>query len=197
LNKMDLPSADPDSARAEIEDVIGIDASEAVLASAKSGMGIDDILETIIARVPPPQGDAAKPLQALVIDSWFDNYVGVVMLVRIVNGVLKQRDKITLMATGATYNCEHVGVFTPKSYPRDQLSAGQVGFVITGIKDIDDAKVGDTITHTGQAAASPLPGFKDVKPQVFAGLFPVENSDYDQLRDSLEKLRLNDSSLQF
>ena len=197
LNKMDLPSADPDSARAEIEDVIGIDASEAVLASAKSGMGIDDILETIIARVPPPQGDAAKPLQALVIDSWFDNYVGVVMLVRIVNGVLKQRDKITLMATGATYNCEHVGVFTPKSHPRDQLSAGQVGFVITGIKDIDDAKVGDTITHTGQAAASPLPGFKDVKPQVFAGLFPVENSDYDQLRDSLEKLRLNDSSLQF
>ena len=197
LNKMDLPQADPEGARAEIEDVIGIDASEAVLASAKSGMGIDEILESIVRRVPPPKGDPQAPLQALIIDSWFDNYVGVVMLVRIVNGVLKPKDKILLMASGATHLCEQIGVFTPKSQPRPQLSAGEVGFIIAGIKELANAKVGDTITLAGKPAAVPLPGFKEVKPQVFAGLYPVESSEYDQLRDSLEKLKLNDAALQF
>jgi GTP-binding protein LepA len=197
LNKMDLASADPDGAREEVEDVIGIDASEAILASAKTGMGIDEILEAIVARVPAPKGNPADPLQALIIDSWFDNYVGVVMLVRIVNGILRPKDKIYFMAGGATHLCEHIGVFTPKSEPRDQLSAGEVGFVIAGIKELEHAKVGDTITLAGKHAAQALPGFKEVKPQVFAGLYPVENSEYDQLRDSLEKLKLNDSSLMF
>ncbi|HEX7748108.1 MAG TPA: translation elongation factor 4 [Bordetella sp.] len=197
LNKMDLPQADPDGARQEIEDVIGIDAEHAVPASAKTGMGIDDILEAIVARVPAPKGDPAQPLQALIIDSWFDNYVGVVMLVRIVNGVLKPKDKLLFMASGATHLCEQTGVFTPKSQPRDLLSAGEVGFVIAGIKELADAKVGDTITLAGKPASAPLPGFKEVKPQVFAGLYPVESSEYDQLRDSLEKLKLNDAALQF
>jgi GTP-binding protein LepA len=197
LNKMDLPQADPDGARQEIEDVIGIDAAQAVPASAKTGMGIDEILETIVAKVPAPKGDPAQPLQALIIDSWFDNYVGVVMLVRIVNGVLKPKDKLLFMASGATHLCEQIGVFTPKSQPRDQLSAGEVGFIIAGIKELADAKVGDTITLAGKPAAAPLPGFKEVKPQVFAGLYPVESSEYDQLRDSLEKLKLNDAALQF
>ncbi|RTZ42500.1 elongation factor 4 [Candidimonas sp. SYP-B2681] len=197
LNKMDLPSADPEGARQEIEDVIGIDATDAILCSAKTGVGIDDILETIVAKIPPPVGDPAKPLQALIIDSWFDNYVGVVMLVRIVNGVLKPKDKMLLMAAGKTHLCEHLGVFTPKSEPRKELSAGEVGFVIAGIKELEHAKVGDTITLAGKPASSALPGFKEVKPQVFAGLYPVESSEYDQLRDSLEKLKLNDSSLMF
>lgn len=197
LNKMDLPQADPEAARQEVEDVIGIDASEAVLASAKTGMGIDEILESIVARVPPPKGDPSAPLQALIIDSWFDNYVGVVMLVRIVNGVLKPKDKILLMASHATHLCEQIGVFTPKSQPRPELSAGEVGFVIAGIKELEHAKVGDTITLAGKPAAEPLPGFKEVKPQVFAGLYPVESSEYDQLRDSLEKLKLNDAALMF
>lgn len=197
LNKMDLPSADPEGARQEVEDVIGIDATDAILCSAKTGMGIDDILETIVAKIPPPVGDPAKPLQALIIDSWFDNYVGVVMLVRIVNGVLKPKDKLLLMAAGKTHLCEHIGVFTPKSEPRKELSAGEVGFVIAGIKELEHAKVGDTITLAGKPATSALPGFKEVKPQVFAGLYPVESSEYDQLRDSLEKLKLNDSSLMY
>lgn len=197
LNKMDLPQADPDGARQEVEDVIGIDATDAVLASAKTGMGIDEILEMVVARVPPPQGDPAAPLQALIIDSWFDNYVGVVMLVRIVNGVLRPKDKILLMASGATHLCEQTGVFTPKSQSRPQLSAGEVGFVIAGIKELAHAKVGDTITLAGKPADEPLPGFKEVKPQVFAGLYPVESSEYDQLRDSLEKLKLNDAALMF
>lgn len=197
LNKMDLPSAEPEAAREEIEDVIGIEAQDAVLASAKTGMGIDEILETIVKKVPPPVGDPSEPLQALIIDSWFDNYVGVVMLVRIVNGVLKPKDKITFMASGFTHLVEQVGVFTPKSSPRPQLSAGEVGFVITGIKELAHAKVGDTITISGKPAATPLPGFKEVKPQVFAGLYPVESSEYDQLRDSLEKLKLNDAALMF
>ncbi|NOL49778.1 translation elongation factor 4 [Pelistega europaea] len=197
LNKMDLPSAEPEQARAEIEDVIGIDASDAVLASAKTGMGIDEILETIVKKVPPPSGDPNKPLQALIIDSWFDNYVGVVMLVRIVNGTLKLKDKISFMATGHSHLVEQLGVFTPKSAPRQQLSAGEVGFVITGIKELAHAKVGDTITHAQAPADAPLPGFKEVKPQVFAGLYPVESSEYDQLRDSLEKLKLNDAALMF
>ncbi|NLY28751.1 MAG: elongation factor 4 [Alcaligenaceae bacterium] len=197
LNKMDLPSADPEGARQEIEDVIGIDAAEAVLCSAKTGMGIDEILEMIVAKVPAPKGDPEAPLQGLIIDSWFDNYVGVVMLVRILNGSLRPKDKILLMATGATHLCEHIGVFTPKSVARDSLSAGEVGFVIAGIKELANAKVGDTITLAGRPAQSALPGFKEVKPQVFAGLYPVESSEYDQLRDSLEKLKLNDSALMF
>jgi len=197
LNKMDLPQADPEGARQEIEDVIGIDASNGILASAKTGMGIDEILEAIVARIPAPKGNVDEPLQALIIDSWFDNYVGVVMLVRIVNGTLKPKDKILLMAAGVTHLCEQIGVFTPKSQPRPKLSAGDVGFVIAGIKDLAHAKVGDTITLAGKPAATSLPGFKEVQPQVFAGLYPVESSEYDQLRDSLEKLKLNDAALMF
>lgn len=197
LNKMDLPQADPEGARQEIEDVIGIDAEAAILASAKSGMGIDDILEAVVARIPAPQGDPEAPLQALIIDSWFDNYVGVVMLVRVINGVLRPKDKILLMAAQANHLCEQVGVFTPKSQPRPHLSAGEVGFVIAGIKDLAHAKVGDTITVANKPASAALPGFKEVQPQVFAGLYPVESSEYDQLRDSLEKLKLNDAALMF
>jgi len=197
LNKMDLPSADAEGARAEIEDVIGIDAHDAVLASAKTGMGLEEILERIIERVPPPKGDPAAPLQALIIDSWFDNYVGVVILVRVVNGALKPKDKILLMATGATHLVEQVGVFTPKSRAREHLSAGEVGFVISGIKELRDAHVGDTVTHASRPAAAPLPGFKEVKSQVFAGLFPVESNQYEALRDALTKLQLNDASLHF
>lgn len=197
LNKMDLPQADPDGARAEIEDVIGLDASDAVAASAKTGMGIDEILEAIVAKVPPPKGDPNALLQALIIDSWFDNYVGVVMLIRVVNGTIRPKDKLRFMATGAVHPCEQIGVFTPKSLPRPELSAGQVGFLIAGIKELKDAKVGDTITQVNAPATEPLPGFKEVKPQVFAGLYPVESSEYDQLRDSLEKLKLNDAALMF
>ncbi len=200
LNKIDLPQADPERAKKEIEDVIGIDASEAVTCSAKTGLGVQDVIEEMIARVPPPKGNATDPLQALIIDSWFDNYVGVVMLVRVVNGTLKPKEKITLMANGSSHLVEHVGVFSPKSVDRPELSAGQVGFVIAGIKELKAAKVGDTVTHSsGQQgrvpASEPLPGFKEVKPQVFAGLYPVESSEYDQLRESLEKLQLNDASL--
>ncbi|MCK6429924.1 MAG: translation elongation factor 4 [Burkholderiaceae bacterium] len=197
LNKMDLPQANAEAARAEIEDVIGIDAHDAVLASAKTGMGVDEILERIIERVPPPKGDPAAPLQALIIDSWFDNYVGVVMLVRVVNGVIRPKDKILLMATGASHLVEQVGVFTPKSRQREQLTAGEVGFVIAGIKELRDARVGDTVTHERKPAAAPLPGFKEVKPQVFAGLYPVEANQYEALRDALTKLQLNDAALHF
>jgi len=197
LNKIDLPSADPENAISEIEDVIGIDATDAVRCSAKTGLGVEDVLESLIAKVPPPKGDASAPLQALIIDSWFDNYVGVVMLVRIVNGTLRPKDKISLMATGAQYLAESVGVFTPKSLAKESLSAGQVGFVIAGIKELKAARVGDTITLASKPAAEPLPGFKEVQPQVFAGLFPVEANQYDALRDSLEKLKLNDAALQY
>jgi GTP-binding protein LepA len=197
LNKIDLPSANPDGAKAEIEDVIGIDASHAIPASAKTGQGIDDILEEIIHRIPAPKGDIDGPLKALIIDSWFDNYVGVVMLVRVVDGVLRPKDKLLLMNTRAQHLCEQVGVFTPKSLVRQELRAGEVGFVITGIKELESAKVGDTITTTDRPAKEPLAGFKEIKPQVFAGLYPVESNQYDQLRDSLEKLRLNDASLRF
>ena len=197
LNKIDLPAADPESARSEIEDVIGIDATDATLCSAKTGLGVDDVLERLVRDVPPPKGDPDAALKALIIDSWFDNYVGVVMLVRVVDGVLRPRDRILLMSTGAQYPCDQVGVFTPKSVARPQLSAGEVGFVISGIKELDAAKVGDTVTLASRAAAKPLPGFKEIKPQVFAGLYPVESSEYDQLRESLEKLKLNDASLQF
>ncbi|HWT38553.1 MAG TPA: translation elongation factor 4 [Paraburkholderia sp.] len=197
LNKIDLPAANPENAIAEIEDVIGIDATDATPCSAKTGMGVEDVLESLIAKVPPPKGDADQPLQALIIDSWFDNYVGVVMLVRIVNGTLRPKDRIRLMATGAEYPVEHVGVFTPKSKNLEVLSAGQVGFIIAGIKELTAAKVGDTVTTVKNAAPEPLPGFKEVKPQVFAGLYPVEANQYDALRESLEKLKLNDASLMY
>jgi len=197
LNKIDLPAADPDNAREEIEDVIGVDASEAIECSAKTGLGVEDVIEAIIGRVPPPKGKPDGPLKALIIDSWFDNYVGVVMLVRVVDGVLRVKDRILLMSTGAQYPCDQVGVFTPRSVERDQLAAGEVGFVIAGIKELEAARVGDTLTLATRPADAPLPGFKEIKPQVFAGLYPVESSEYDQLRDSLEKLRLNDASLHF
>ena len=197
LNKIDLPSADPENARQEIEDVIGIDASEAVLASAKTGLGVEDILEAVVARIPPPKGDPDAPLKALIIDSWFDNYVGVVMLVRVVDGVIKPKDKLLFMATGAQQLCEQVGVFAPKSESRETLRAGEVGFVISGIKELKAAKVGDTITTMDRKATEALPGFKEIKPQVFAGLYPVESNQYDSLRESLEKLKLNDASLQY
>jgi GTP-binding protein LepA len=197
LNKIDLPSADPENAIAEIEEVIGIDAADAVRCSAKTGLGVQDVLESLIAKVPPPKGDPTAPLQALIVDSWFDNYVGVVMLVRVINGTLRPKDKILLMANGSQHLTESVGVFTPKSVNRESLSAGQVGFVIAGIKELKAAKVGDTVTLAAKPAAQPLPGFKEVQPQVFAGLFPVEANQYDALRDSLEKLKLNDAALQY
>jgi GTP-binding protein LepA len=197
LNKVDLPSADPESARNEIEEVIGIDASEAVLASAKTGLGVDDVLEMVVARVPPPKGDPEGPLKALIIDSWFDNYVGVIMLVRVVDGQLRPKDRILLMSTGSMHLCEQVGVFTPKSVSREALVAGEVGFIVAGVKELTAAKVGDTVTRVDHKADAPLPGFKEIKPQVFAGLYPVEANQYDGLRDSLEKLRLNDASLQY
>ena len=197
LNKMDLPQADPDNAKAEIEDVIGIDATEAVEASAKTGIGIDDILEQVVAKIPAPLGDPGAPLKALIVDSWFDNYVGVVMLVRVIDGTLKPKDKMRLMSTGATHLCEQVGIFTPKSKQQPQLSAGEVGFVISGLKELKAARVGDTITLADRPADKPLDGFKEIKPQVFAGLYPVEPNEYEQLRDSLEKLQLNDAALQF
>ena len=197
LNKMDLPQADPEQAKVEIEEVIGIDATDAIPASAKTGMGLEDILDAIVARIPPPKGDPAAPLQALVIDSWFDNYVGVVMLVRVMNGTLRPKDKIRLMATGSAVLCEQVGVFTPKATQRDSLSAGQVGFIISGIKELKTAKVGDTVTLDRAPASAALPGFKEVKSSVFAGLYPVEANQYEALRDALEKLQLNDAALQF
>jgi GTP-binding protein LepA len=197
LNKIDLPSADPERVKQEIEDVIGVDASDAVLCSAKTGLGVRDVLEAVIKKVPPPVGDATKPLKALVIDAWFDNYVGVVMLVRVIDGLLKPKDKIRLMATRTEFLCEQVGVFTPKSLQKAALSAGQVGFIIAGIKELASAKVGDTVTLATRPAAEPLAGFKEVKPQVFAGLYPVESNQFEALRTALEKLSLNDASLLF
>ena len=204
LNKMDLPQADPDNARAEIEDVIGIDATDAIPCSAKTGMGIDEILEAVVARIPAPKGQPNAALRAMIIDSWYDAYVGVVMLVRVVDGRLQKGDRIKLMATGATYNADNLGVFTPANQPRESLEAGEVGYIIAGIKELKAAKVGDTVTlikiGSGGAAftaTEPLPGFKEVQPQVFAGLYPTEASQYDALRDALEKLQLNDASLRY
>jgi GTP-binding protein LepA len=197
LNKIDLPSAEPDRVIAEVEDIIGIPASDAVRCSAKTGLGIDEVLEAVIANVPPPEGDAAASLKALVIDSWFDAYVGVVMLVRVMDGAVRPKDRIRLMAASAEYGCEQVGVFTPKSLARESLSAGEVGFIIAGIKELKHAKVGDTITLAANPATEPLEGFKEIQPQVFAGLYPVESHDYDSLRDALTKLQLNDASLKF
>ena len=197
LNKIDLPSAQPERVIQEIEDVIGLNAKDAVRTSAKTGEGIDDVLEAVIRRIPPPKGDPNAPLKALVIDSWFDNYVGVVMLVRVMDGTFRPKDRIKLMATGALHLVEQVGVFTPKAVARASLSAGQVGFMIAGIKDLKDAKVGDTVTLVDNPAAEALPGFKEIQPQVFAGLYPVESNQYEALRDALNKLQLNDSSLRF
>ncbi|HEY9209338.1 translation elongation factor 4 [Acidovorax soli] len=203
LNKMDLPNADPDNAKAEIEDVIGIDATDAIPCSAKTGMGIDEILEAIVAKVPAPKGNATGPLRAMIIDSWFDSYVGVVMLVRVVDGSLLKGERIKMMASGAVYNADNLGVFTPANEPRNSLDAGQVGYIIAGIKELQAAKVGDTITlekklpNNAGPAAEALPGFKEIQPQVFAGLYPTEASEYDSLRDALEKLKLNDASLHY
>ncbi len=197
LNKIDLPAAEPERVIEEIEDIIGIDAQDALRASAKTGEGVQDILEAVIARIPAPRGDPVAPLKALIIDSWFDNYVGVVMLVRVVDGVLRPKDRILLMASKAVHLCEQVGVFTPKSKPRESLSAGEVGFIISGIKELKSAKVGDTVTLVDRPAIRPLLGFKEIKPQVFAGLYPIESNQYDALRDALEKLKLNDSSLHY
>ncbi len=197
LNKMDLNSANPDAAKEEIEDVIGIDATDAIPCSAKTGMGVEDILERIVSDIPPPKGDENAPLQALIIDSWFDNYVGIVTLVRVVNGVIRPKDKVMLMATGAQHLVEQVGVFTPKAKQRECLKPGEVGFVVSGIKELKDARVGDTITSAQKPASEPLPGFKEVKPQVFAGLYPVESNQYDALREALLKLQLNDAALKF
>jgi GTP-binding protein LepA len=204
LNKMDLPQADPENAKSEIEDVIGIDATEAIPCSAKTGMGIDEILEAIVHKIPPPRGNPDGPLRAMIIDSWFDSYVGVVMLVRVVDGRLAKGERIKLMATGATYNADSLGVFTPANQPRESLEAGDVGYIIAGIKELQAAKVGDTVTliktGTGGASATAtqaLPGFKEIQPQVFAGLYPTEANQYDSLRDALEKLELNDSSLRY
>ena len=204
LNKMDLPNADPDNARLEIEDVIGIDATHAIPCSAKTGMGIEEILEAIVARIPAPKGNPDGALRAMIVDSWFDNYVGVVMLVRVVDGRLAKGERIKMMATQTTYNADSLGVFTPANEPRNSLEAGEVGYIIAGIRELQAAKVGDTITlirpGTGGAAATAteaLPGFKEIQPQVFAGLYPTESNQYEGLRDSLEKLKLNDSSLHY
>ncbi|QNK65499.1 translation elongation factor 4 [Variovorax sp. PAMC26660] len=204
LNKMDLPNADPENARTEIEDVIGIDATDAIPCSAKTGMGIDEILEAVVHKMPAPRGNPDGPLRAMIVDSWFDAYVGVVMLVRVVDGRLVKGERIKMMASGAMYNADNIGVFTPATEARASLEAGEVGFIIAGIKELQAAKVGDTVTlikpGTGGAAATAteaLPGFKEIQPQVFAGLYPTEASEYDSLRDALEKLKLNDSSLRY
>ncbi len=204
LNKMDLASADPEAAKKEIEEVIGIDASDAIPCSAKTGMGVNEILETIVHKFPAPRGNPSGPLRAMIVDSWFDTYVGVVMLVRVVDGRISKGDRFKLMANGLQYNADSVGVFTPANQPRPSLEAGEVGYIIAGIKELNACKVGDTVTRvvlgTGGAAATatePLPGFKEIQPQVFAGLYPTEANQYDALRDALTKLQLNDSSLRF
>lgn len=195
LNKMDLPQAEPERVKAEIEEIIGIDATDAVECSAKSGLGIDDLLEQLIVKIPPPNVDRSKPTQALIIDSWFDNYLGVVSLVRVTQGVLSKGQKVRMTSTGRDWQVDEVGVFTPKRVPRTEILAGQVGYMIAGIKDIHGAPVGDTIIDTKHPETLPLPGFKKVKPQVYAGLFPVSADDFEDFREALEKLTLNDASL--
>ncbi|MBE0500642.1 MAG: elongation factor 4 [Desulfuromonadales bacterium] len=197
LNKIDLPSADPERVIADIEEIIGIDATNAVHASAKEGIGIHEILEEIVAKIPPPAGDPVAPLKALIFDSWYDSYQGGIVLVRIVDGQIKKGDRIKLMASGHAYEVLKLGVFTPHTLEKKELSAGEVGFIIAGIKTVQDAKVGDTITHEKKGATVPLPGFKEVKPMVFSGLYPIDTNDYDFLRDAMEKLRLNDSAFSF
>ena len=195
LNKIDLPAADPERVIHEIEDVIGVEADEAIKVSAKTGVGVDDLLEQLVAKVPPPKGDYDAPLQALIIDSWFDSYLGVVSLVRVMQGKMRKGQKMVVMSTGRAHLVDKVGIFTPKRVDVDELRAGEVGCVISGIKDIDGVPVGDTLTSTDNPAEEPLPGFKPIQPQVFAGLFPISSDDYEDLRDALSKLRLNDAAL--
>lgn len=195
LNKIDLPAADPERVCQEIEDIIGIDATDAVRVSAKTGVGIEDLLEQLVEHIPPPKGDPDAPLKALIIDSWFDNYLGVVVLVRLVDGVIRKKQKIRFMSTGREFQVERVGVYTPKPKDLEELHAGEVGFMIAGIKEISAAKVGDTITDAQRPADTPLPGFKEIQPRVFAGLFPIESDQYENLREALAKLKLNDSAL--
>lgn len=197
LNKIDLPGADPEKVKEEIEEVIGLDASEAILASAKEGIGTKEILEAIVNKIPPPKGDVNKPLKAMVFDSWYDSYQGVVTLVRVIDGKIKKGDKIIFMSSKKEYEVGRVGVFTPLSTDVDELSAGEVGFIIAGIKELKDVNIGDTITHPDRPTDKPFPGFKKVKPVVFCGIYPVDTKDYDDLRDALEKLSLNDSSITF
>jgi GTP-binding protein LepA len=197
INKIDLPGAQPDETRRQIEDIIGLDASGAILASAKEGVGVRDVLEAIVERLPPPKGDPEAPLKALIFDSWYDAYRGVIVLIRVIDGVIRPRMQVRLMAGGADYEVEQVGVFSPKPEAVEELGVGEVGFVIAGIKRVADAKIGDTITETARQAAEAYPGFKEMKPMVFAGLYPVEGHQYPELRDALEKLRLNDSSFFF
>jgi len=197
LNKIDLPAADVDRVSQEIEDIIGIDATDAVHCSAKTGIGIEDLLEQLVERIPPPQGNLEDPLKALIIDSWFDNYLGVVSLVRVMQGSISKRQKIRSMHTNTDFQVDRVGIFTPKLNDRETLEAGEVGFVIAGIKEIDAAKVGDTFTNASKPASEPLEGFQEVQPRVFAGIFPVSSDDYENLRDALSKLNLNDASLNF
>ena len=195
LNKIDLPQADPDRVITEIEDIIGLDAHDSIHVSAKSGLGVEDVLEALVARIPPPQGDIEAPLQALIIDSWFDSYLGVVSLVRIMNGSIRKGDKMRVMSTGRAYEVDQVGIFTPKRTPKDKLQAGEVGYVVAGIKEIQGAPVGDTLTLERNQASTVLPGFKRVKPQVYAGLFPISSDDFESFREALAKLSLNDASL--
>jgi len=197
LNKIDLPSADPERVVTEIEEIIGIEASEALHVSAKTGLGIPDLLEALVAHIPPPKGDPEAPLQALIIDSWFDSYVGVISLIRVVNGVIRPKDKMRVMSTGRVYQVEKVGVFTPKRFDKPELGTGEVGFVIAGIKEVDGAPVGDTLTLENRKAAAALPGFREVRPRVFAGLYPISSDDYDAFRDALQKLKLNDAALYY
>jgi GTP-binding protein LepA len=197
LNKIDLPSAEPERVIQEIEEIIGLDASQAIRVSAKTGLGISELLEQLVATIPPPGGDAEEPLQALIIDSWFDPYVGVISLIRVMNGTIKPKDKMRVMSTGRVFQVEKVGVFTPKQLDRPQLKAGEVGYVIAGIKEIDGAPVGDTITLENRQSDKALPGFKEMHPRVFSGLYPVSSDDYEDLRDALQKLRLNDAALHY
>jgi len=197
INKIDLPSADPERVIKEIEEIIGIEARDAVRVSAKTGENVDKLLEELVRRIPPPRGDLAAPLQALIVDSWFDNYVGVVSLVRVVNGSLRRGDRIRIMSSGRSWQVDQVGRFTPKRVEADALDAGEVGWAVAGIKEIHGAPVGDTITHESRPCGSPLPGFKTVQPRVFAGLFPVQSDQYESFRDALQKLKLNDSALHY
>ena len=195
INKIDLPGADPDGVAEQIEEAAGIDASGAILCSAKTGVGIDEVLEAIVELVPPPSGDPEAPLQALIVDSWFDTYVGVIVLVRVFQGTVRKGEKVRLMATDARYEVSKLGVFTPAAEPRDVLRAGDVGFIVASVKSLKDARVGDTVTHAVRGAAEALPGFEDIKPMVFSGIYPVESPDYENLKDALEKLSLNDAAI--
>jgi GTP-binding protein LepA len=195
LNKIDLPSAEPEKVITQIEEIIGLEAKDALKVSAKTGLGIPELLDTLVKRIPPPRGNPDGPLQALIIDSWFDSYVGVVSLVRVVNGAINRRDKIQIMSTGRSFTADSIGVFTPKKTERKTLGTGEVGFLVAGIKEIDGAPVGDTITLTDRPADKALPGFKEMQPRVFAGLYPVDSDAYEELRDALRKLRLNDAAM--